>query len=270
MKENAYVGDELICTLGGYKEPNQHRWGPGIRDVYALHYIISGSGTLETRGAAYRVSAGESFMIFPHNEIYYYPDPDDPWEYVWIEFKGEAARRLVGMSSLTPDRPVTGCSEQHLQPLFDIIEHGNTQPHHKLRSAARLQLLLSYYAEAFPDESQVRQPDYVEAAKEYIHTHYWRTGMTVSEIVRAVAIERSYLFRLFREATGMPVSAYLTSYRMRRACELLEMGTLSVKSVAYSVGYQDQLYFSKVFKKATSHTPTGYRMQHRADAALTE
>ncbi|WP_020619269.1 AraC family transcriptional regulator [Paenibacillus daejeonensis] len=270
MREHAYTGESLVCTLGGYKEPNSHRWGPGIRNIFAMHYIISGSGTLETRGKAHRVSSGESFMIFPHQEVYYYPDPEDPWEYVWIEFKGDAARRLVGMTSLTPDLPVTGKSDHNLQPLFDIMEPGNGLPHHKLRSAARLQLLWSYYAEAFPHAALVRQTDYVWEAKEYIHNNYWRTGLSVSEIVRFVAIERSYLFRLFREATGMSVSAYLASYRMQRACELLEMGTLSVQSVAYSVGYQDPLYFSKVFKKATSHTPTAYRMQHRVDAALTE
>lgn len=81
----------------------------------------------------------------------------------------------------------------------------------------------------------------------------------MTDIVRFVSVERSYLYRLFKEATGMSVSAYVTAFRIERACELLKRSELSVKAVAYSVGYHDQLYFSKVFKKATTFTPSEYK-----------
>ncbi|OMD34732.1 AraC family ligand binding domain-containing protein [Paenibacillus odorifer] len=74
--------NHLSSTLSGYKPPNMHRWGPGVRDIYALHYIESGRGTLETLEAFLSLKAGDSFIIFPENEVYYYPDPMDPWEYV--------------------------------------------------------------------------------------------------------------------------------------------------------------------------------------------
>ncbi|GBF75568.1 hypothetical protein PA598K_03986 [Paenibacillus sp. 598K] len=260
-----YQSDRIVCTLGGHKEPNLHRWGPGIRDIYALHYIVSGRGTLVTRGVSHPVGPGESFVIFPHTEVYYYPDRDDPWAYVWIEYKGEEAERLMAATCLTPDAPVTGPADRDLSPLFDIMENGNVLPHEKLRSVARLQLLLSYYIEQFPNASLARQTDYVWAAKEYIHHNYWRSGVKVADVVRSVAIERSYLFRLFREATGMSVSAYLTSYRMSRAASLLAESGLAIQAVAYSVGYQDPLYFSRAFKKTTSHTPTEYRRLHRTN-----
>jgi len=262
-----YESERIVCTLGGRKEPNLHRWGPGIRDIYALHYIISGRGTLVTRGVSHPLGPGESFVIFPHTEVFYYPDRDDPWAYVWIEYKGEEAERLMAATSLTPDAPVTGQADRDLSPLFDIIENGNVLPHEKLRSVARLQLLLSYYVEQFPNASLARQTDYVWTAKEYIHHNYWRSGMNVADVVRFVAIERSYLFRLFREATGMSVSAYLTSYRMSRAASLLAESGLAIQAVAYSVGYQDALYFSKAFKKTTSHTPSEYRRLYRPNAS---
>jgi len=64
---------------------------------------------------------------------------------------------------------------------------------------------------------------------------------------------------LFKKATGMSVAGYLAAYRIRRACDLLLTSDLSIKTVAYSVGYHDPLYFSRRFKEATSYTPSAYR-----------
>lgn len=256
----------LLCVHNGYKPPNLHKWGPGVRDLYALHYIISGKGVLETRNTAFSLKAGESFVIFPYTEVYYYPDPQDPWEYVWIEFKGEDAPRLLSLTELSPDKPVAAESSHDLEPLFPAAASADAKPYETIRAESKLRLLLSYYMEYYPKESPSRSADYVELAKEYIAINYWKTTLTVSDIASAVRIERSYLFRLFKETTGMSASDYLTAHRIRRACELLMSSALSIKSVAYSVGYQDQMYFSKVFKKATSHTPTEYTMQYAARA----
>jgi AraC-type DNA-binding domain-containing proteins len=152
----------------------------------------------------------------------------------------------------------------NLGSLFPIIPAADAPPFEIMRAEAKLRLLLSYYMEHYPKNAAIRPADYAELAKEYIANNYWQTTITVSDIASAVRIERSYLFRLFKDATGLSVSAYLASYRIRRACELLRTSGLTVKSVAYSVGYQDQLHFSRVFKKATSHTPTEYAMLHAA------
>lgn len=250
--------NSLTCVLGGHKPPNLHKWGPGIRDVYALHYVIRGRGVFQAKGHSFALHAGESFVIFPGTEVSYYPDLDDPWEYVWIEFKGDEAGSLVSLTAMRPDVPVTGTTSADLLPLFNIMENTNAKPFEMMRSAAKLRLLLSYYAEYFPGTAVNRPPDYVWAAKEFIANNFWRESLTVSDIAQYVSVERSYLFRLFKEATGMSISAYVTAFRIGRARELLRKPGLSVKSVACSVGYQDQLYFSKVFKKATSFTPSEY------------
>lgn len=239
-----YPEGELRYLAGGYKPANLHRWGPGVREVFALHYIISGRGTLETGGAVFHIREGESFLIFPHTEVYYYPDPEDPWEYVWNEFNGGEARQL--------------------QSFFQIAWNPGVQAYERLRSNARLRLLLSCYLEFFPREGTA-PADYAGMAKAYIEHNYWKPSLRVSDIVQAVNIERSYLFRLFKEATGQSVSGYITWFRIRRARELLKSSGLSVQSVAYSTGYHDPLHFSRVFKKATSLSPSAYRQLHRTE-----
>lgn len=273
MKEDLFrensrnMNQSLICMGSGYKPPDLHKWGPGVRDIYALHYIASGRGILETRQGVFPLNAGESFILYPHTEVYYYPDPSDPWEYVWIEYKGEEARRLTDMTGFATDKPVVPASPVNLMPYFPLSWNANTKPYEKLRTEAMLRMLLSYYMEFFPADPLVRTTDYVELAKGMIESNYWKPTLTVSDIVDAVRLDRSYLFRLFKDATGMSVSGYLTAFRVQRACELLLSPGLTIKSVAYSVGYEDQLYFSKVFKKATSYTPSEYMTLHAASAA---
>ncbi|MCM3629852.1 helix-turn-helix domain-containing protein [Paenibacillus glycanilyticus] len=251
---------QFVCTYSGHKPPNSHKWGPGVRDIYALHFIMGGKGTLETRNKRFPITAGNSFMIFPQTEIYYYPDPEDPWEYVWIEFKGEEAERLVAMIGLEPDNPVVPRCPADLKPYFPVVPGADARPFEKMRVEAQLRLLLSYYLEFYPRETN--PINYVRLAKEYIMINYWRTTLAVTDIVNAVNLERSYLFRLFKEAVGISVSGYVTAYRIERARELMESSDLSIKSIACSVGYKDPLYFSKAFKKATSYTPSEYMTLH--------
>ncbi|MDP4088681.1 MAG: AraC family transcriptional regulator [Bacillota bacterium] len=254
--------EDLICTDNGHKPQNMHKWGPGVRDIHALHYVIRGKGCFESNNVTYTLLEGESFILFPGTEVYYYPDPKDPWEYIWIDFKGDEALRLLSMTNFTHHNPVAPVLPENLEPLFHIIEAANKKPFEKERSNARLRLLLSYYMEYYPREDTVSKTDYVLSAKEYIENNYWKAALTVSDIVDFVKIERTYLFRLFKEATGMSLLNYLTSYRIRRACILLRSSELSIKSVSCSVGYPDQLYFSKVFKKATSYSPSDYKKQY--------
>lgn len=247
----------------GYKPPNLHRWGPGVRDVYAVHYIVSGRGYLKTSQAVFPLEAGDSFVIFPQMEVYYYPDPQNPWAYCWIECGGSEALRLLDMIHISPDHPVAAAAPQDLKPMFDRVEANAMEPYERERSDAGLRLLLTYYMEYYPSEQASLKKDYVGSAKAYMERNYWKSALSVLDVVDYVKIERSYLFRLFKKETGTSISGYLTAFRIRRACELLGESRLSVKSLAYSVGYHDPLYFSKIFKKVTSYTPSQYRKVYR-------
>ncbi|GAB1154484.1 AraC family transcriptional regulator [Paenibacillus illinoisensis] len=257
---------QVYFISGAHKPVNLHQWGPGVRDVYALHYIMQGQGTLETGGQQFRLGAGESFIIFPQKEIYYYPDPADPWEYVWMEFDGRDAGRLIELTQFSVQHPVLPAAPENLEPWFHLAWNAGASPSEVFRADARLHLLLSYYMEYFPRERQEEARDYVWLSRTYIEQNYWKSTLTVAEIVQAVNLERSYLFRKFKEATGESISAYITACRIRRACELLKTSRLSIQSIAYSVGYNDPLYFSRVFKKATSYTPSAYMLLHQKQA----
>lgn len=99
-----------------------HSWGPGIRTCYILHYIIRGKGTFINGGKSYALAAGESFVIRPFDNIAYYPDEKEPWEYTWIEFNGEKYASLLNRIDFARDNCIIGAVDrERIMPLFDII-----------------------------------------------------------------------------------------------------------------------------------------------------
>ena len=52
-----------------------HSWGPGVRPVYIIHYILRGQGFIEYHKKTFPVHTSESFLIYPYDTIRYYPDP---------------------------------------------------------------------------------------------------------------------------------------------------------------------------------------------------
>ncbi|MBR6536918.1 MAG: helix-turn-helix domain-containing protein [Lachnospiraceae bacterium] len=247
---------QLVCTDNNYKEPNQHRWGPGTREIYSLHYIVSGKGYVVFRGQTYALSAGDTFLVFPEEEILYYPEESDPWAYRWVDFKGADAKALVARTGFSKKCPVVR-GMQGTEALFCIYEDGLHGDFAKERYAAKVYLLLTYFLKETKEPGEKRT--YFEDAMEVIQNSYWKQELNVSMLAGSLNVERSYLYRLFMEHAEVSPQEYLTEVRMERACELLLTTELSVQAVACSVGYKDALYFSKLFRKRKGTAPSDYR-----------
>ncbi len=99
----------------------------------------------------------------------------------------------------------------------------------------------------------------VDTIRQYLDENY-SEKITTKDLSKKFGLVPSYLSMLFRQAHGMSPSDYVNNLRISRAKQLLlEDVSLSVKEIAEMVGYTDQLYFSKVFKKETGKTPSSFR-----------
>ena len=76
-------------------------WGPGIRDHYLIHLVVSGKGVFEVGGRTYEVVPGDLFFARPSQLIRYTADEAQPWEYSWVGFNGASPTSLQ-RSCLSP------------------------------------------------------------------------------------------------------------------------------------------------------------------------
>lgn len=99
-----------------------------------------------------------------------------------------------------------------------------------------------------------------EIAK-YIEQHP-HEDITLQDISERFFLSREYISRKFKQETNENLSDFIAEVRMKRAKELLANVQLKISQVAELVGFQDEKYFSRVFKKRTNCSPNDYRKHH--------
>ena len=89
FKQNYTNNIELsIFNCGIERCAPSKTWGPGIRDHYLIHLVLSGKGEFEVGGRTWQVSTGDLFFARPSQLIRYTADEQYPWEYSWVGFNG--------------------------------------------------------------------------------------------------------------------------------------------------------------------------------------
>lgn len=88
--------------------------------------------------------------------------------------------------------------------------------------------------------------------------------LTLQKLAHYLHVSESYLSRLFKEETGISFTQYLNEIRINRSKELLSNTQMSIVEIALFVGYEDQSYFTKVFRRLTGMTPKKFRLMNTA------
>ncbi len=98
-------------------------------------------------------------------------------------------------------------------------------------------------------------PPLVERVREYLVSHYAQPQLNLDMIALGVCAHPNYISTKFKEEMGISVIEFLTGIRLEKAYSLLDSAPLSCQQVALSVGFNDQFYFSKCFKKKFGFPP---------------
>lgn len=119
-------------------------------------------------------------------------------------------------------------------------------------------------SELLSDSSGLKQNRTVNEAIRYIDENYGDRSLTLTGIAKKLYLNASYLSYLFKQETGLSLSEYLTKVRLREAKRILdEHAGCPLSLLAASVGYNDEYYFSKCFKKAYGISPKKYAEQKK-------
>lgn len=102
--------------------------------------------------------------------------------------------------------------------------------------------------------------DIVEKSKKYIQMNY-RREISLEEIASHVAMSSFYFSRIFSKHEGITYKDYLIKLRMEKAKQLIKEGKKSIKEISLEVGYVDQNYFSRAFKKYFNKSPKEFYLR---------
>ena len=120
-----------------------------------------------------------------------------------------------------------------------------------------LTLLMSY---SWHPENRVVSKKRMElnAVREYIDGHF-KEKIVLDDLARIFYIDKYYLTKIFKEAYGVTITAYVLSVRITRAKSLLRFTDMSIEEVGAASGMSDANYFARSFKKMEGMTPGEYR-----------
>ena len=248
----------------GYQQcSGGHSWGPAVRDHYLIHLVVSGKGVYTVDGQDYKLSKGSAFIIRPQSLVSYCADEKDPWEYCWVGFNGADASRLVDLTAFEEGNNVISIGEDFLPQLHDafigIYSSLGTAAEQETLTVSKLfeafSMLIKAAPSKKPDSSSGRL--YIKNAVKFIQRNF-SDNIDITDIAAQVGLSRSHLYRIFIKHLSLSPNEYLTQYRINQACVLLRTSGLSVGEIASSVGFDDQLYFSRVFKKVKGVPPSQY------------
>lgn len=269
-----YLDDRIpfnvVPLIVGYEKcrPNKEVIGPIRRSIYTMHIVTKGRGFLVMRNKIYKVKANQIFMIFPSEEITYYPDKKDPWQYMWIEFNGLGAKNLCHLANMDATHPVYTLhkSDLYITKFSQMLEESIDDNIHTTLNA--LSHLLSIFSMLIHEQtnkkreslnaSETRMGEIVDFIKQNIGN----PSLSLNQIAEIFYMNASYLSRKFKEAMGVNISQYIISLRMRKAFSMLKTKQFSISKIAETIGYSSPFYFSKAFKRYTLTTPSQYMKEH--------
>ncbi len=273
IKDGAYVYTQnepppLSVRNMGMEQSTKQRKPRFIANhmAFCLHYVLSGQGVLKTKKNTFLLKAGDFFYLFPHVEAEYGPNPNDPWNYAWINFTGENILPFLAQINVSPESPViTPPPSDRYKELFEqCLADASEKP--QFSGIFLTSLFYDVHALLFrsfaSSTSRHNSQDRVASILQYINEHYTDSELSINIVANHFGYHRVSLARLLKSKTNLTFSEHLTNARMQAALILMNSGEKSVKTIAYSVGYNDPLYFSSQFSKLYGDPPKVYMKKH--------
>ncbi len=248
-----------------------HTFGPGMRNHFLLHCVLSGTGTYRTsfngNDAAYQLHAGQAFLIEPNKLIHYDADGEHPWEYMWLEFDGMKAKEYLNQAGLSQDSPIyRPSSEEGYKTCFNYLKTIIDQP--ELLPCEVMGYVSLFFGALIRSSITAKktvknsiQDFYIQSTVDYIEKHYM-DEISVEDLAANVNLNRSYFSKLFKKITTKSPQDFLIQYRMNKACELLRSTKLSITQIAHLTGYANPFHFTRAFKTIYQQPPMEWRKRN--------
>lgn len=266
-----YSSDFFVNSCGHYKLLTFPRFDtvrPAGRADYEILYVAQGAGHFLMDGTEQAVQQGQLVVYRPWQpQVFHYLLADNPDVY-WLHFTGRNAAGLLEKLGLLSGgiHEIHGFSGQFTDLFDQILRELQLQEEHHLQIASllgqQLLFLLGRGLQAISKGDPARQR--MQEIISYMYRDY-QHPLSTQDYANRLQMSKCWFIRSFKEATGVPPLHFLTSIRIEKSKELLESSPYNVSEIAEMVGYDNPLYFSRLFKRKTGVSPLQYRKHaHKA------
>lgn len=231
------------------------RW-PSVAPIYYLFLTVHGSGELKiTELGSFPIQSGSIFLIRPGTQYEICGSSD--LTYLYISFMGTRAPDLTEDLHCTPQAPVcdghADCIPFWMQSLQRLNPHNAN-----LIAEGVLLYTLSYLTLDRTEDTPIQAQGVIQNLLDYVDHNYRDPSLNLKKLADIFGYTDKYLSHLFKQHVQTNWRTYLNKLRIQHAIAVIDEGKTNVAEIAHACGFEDELYFSKVFKRHTGKTPHGY------------
>jgi AraC family transcriptional regulator of arabinose operon len=250
--------------MGYYPRAFGHRMERQRHDDNLLIYCVEGQGRVTTPEGSARVVAGNMLLLPQGVTHQYQADQIDPWTIYWVHFQGSGTavfNQYLGYRDGASPVTRVGVSPQltaHFRGLMEVRRTGyNTRAF--INAANQLRHLLTEFALEVRRSQAVNQHNFNLAAVQSFMLENLSRQLDLDTLAASARLSRFHFSSKYKALTGYSPIRHFLNMKMEYACHLLDSGELSVKEVAATLGYEDPLYFSRLFSRTIGMPPRSYR-----------
>ena len=257
----------IVGSCGAYRLKKTKKlptWRPKGRLDYQLLYVVSGKTHFFFGGKERIVTAGHMVLIQPRQEQRYDYYGEEKPEVYWVHFTGNDVKNILRKYDIPMDEPVfySGASSTYAYLFREMINELQTcqTGYEELLSMYLHQIFLLVQRtrqERKPTVSTYIQEE-MEYARRYFNEHY-NEPISIQDYAESRNMSVCYFQRNFKQTVNHTPMQYLLTIRINNAASLLETTDYSMAEIAAIVGYDDPLYFSRLFRKVKGMSPSEYR-----------
>lgn len=259
MYEEDYYSSIAIHFCGMEKCENGHSFGPAVRNQYLLHYILSGKGIYQVGSEKFNLKAGDFFLIKPSELTIYKADDLEPWTYMWVAFDGYEAKKMLKDCEINYVSKVNNYTD-FIGKFKELIQIYNSDKYNEYQGLSIFYGMIAELAGVKKISLVNTRENYFKKAVSYMMKNFINP-INITEIADYVGVERTYLYKIFIEYSGVSPKKYLIDIRIKAAIKLLLLNEFTQSQIANSTGFRDAQSFSKHFKSITGVTPNKYKKQ---------
>lgn len=259
----------IVGSCGTYRLSSKYKmptWWHNGRIDWQLLYVASGKAHFYIKGQEIIVTAGNMVLYQPKQEMHYKYFGKDKPEVYWVHFTGGQVRSILKRHEVPLENNVfyAGNSPTYAYLFKEMITELQT-------CRVGYESLLSMYLEqifVLIQRSRLDKTPVVSShlqeemgiARRYFQDHY-NEDINIEEYALSRNMSVSYFLKKFKEVTTKSPMQYILAIRINNAVSLLESTDYNVTEISTIIGYDNPLYFSRIFKKQKGVSPSDYRKQ---------
>lgn len=270
VAENPLIQPLYLTDVGYFPHAQYHYRERSLgSDQYILIHCIEGMGSITINQKEFKLIPN-SFCIIPkHTPHKYLAEPDNPWSIYWLHFKGSKASHLYHKychngEPCIKQIPLDENRNHLFDGMMDILEMGYSMEHLEYININLWHVLSSFlYPQYFESTRKHHlEEDVISASIRFMQNNLDKP-LAIKDLADRFHYSTSYFFTLFKKRTGYAPINYFNHIKVQKGCQYLSFSNISIKEICYKLGFEDPLYFSRLFKKVMGISPSQYRETYK-------